>query len=334
MANILSIGKKITGCVLCATVCLAAMGSALAAPKYAIKVAYENNPGEPIDKAMNEWARLFKEKTAGQGELMLYPSSQLGSKKDVMEQMKMGAALVTLTDGAFFADYVPDFAIMMGPYLGKDYTDVIKLSQSPWFAGMSQQLDKKGFHILAANWLYGSRHMVTKKPVHTPADLKGLKIRVPNARIQIEAMKAMGATPTPMPLAEVYPALTTGVIDGAENPIPVLYGQKHHEPAKYLILTGHLDNVTNLTISQKYFERLPADVKKALVDTCLQAGDYMTRVTLEAEKDVIAKMKKEGVTVIEVDRAQFREASKSTYGKFPEWTPGLYDQLQDYLKTH
>ncbi|MGC3963465.1 MAG: C4-dicarboxylate TRAP transporter substrate-binding protein [Rhodocyclaceae bacterium] len=334
MQKIISGGKRIMACVLGSALMIAAAPSAMAASKFAIKVAYENNPGEPIDKAMNEWARLFKERTKGEGELLLYPSSQLGSKKDVMEQMKMGAAMVTLTDGAFFADYVPDFAIMMGPYLGKDYTDVIKLSNSPWFAGMSQQLDKKGFHIIAANWLYGSRHMVTKKPVRTPADLKGMKIRVPNARIQIEAMKAMGATPTPMPLAEVYPALTTGVIDGAENPIPVLYGQKHHEPAKYLILTGHLDNVTNLTISQKYFERLPADVKKALAETCLQAGDYMTRVTLEAEKDTIEKMKKEGVTVIEVNRNLFREAAKSTYTKFPEWTPGLYDQLQDYLKTH
>ncbi len=309
-------------------------GPASAAAKYSIKVAYENNPGEPTDKAMHEWARLFKEKTAGEGELLLYPSSQLGSKKDVMEQMKMGAALVTLTDGAFFADFVPDFAIMMGPYLGKDYTDVIKLSKSPIFADMSGKLEQKGFHILAANWLYGSRHMVTKKPVKTPADLKGMKIRVPNARIQIEAMKEMGGTPTPMPLAEVYPALTTGVIDGAENPIPVLYGQKHHEPAKYLILTGHLDNVTNLTIGQKYFSKLPANIQKALTDTCLEAGDFMTKITLQAEKDTIEKMKSEGVTVIEVDRNLFREASKGTYQKFPEWTPGLYDKIQDYLKNN
>lgn len=319
------------------TLCMAALlvaafaGSALAA-KYTIKAAYENNPGEPFDRAMHEWAKLFKEATNGEGEIQLYPSSQLGSKKDVMEQMKMGAAMATLTDGAFFADYIPDFAIMMGPYLGKDYTEVIKLGKTPWFADMAAQLEKKGFHILAANWLYGSRHMVTNKPVYTPADLKGLKIRVPNARIQIEAMKEMGATPTPMPLAEVYPALTTGVIDGAENPIPVLYGQKHHEPAKYLILTGHLDNVTNITIGNKYYQKLPDNIKKALAETCEQAGDYMTRIILEAEKETIEKMKAEGVTVIEVDRALFRKASKNTYTKFPEWTPGLYNKLQDYLK--
>ena len=299
--------------------------------EYKIKVAYENNPGEPFDLAMNEWARLFKEKTGGKGELLLYPSSQLGSKKDVMEQMKMGAPMVTLTDGAFFADYIPDFAILMGPYLGKDYTDIIKLSKTPWFTEMSTELDKKGFHILAANWLYGTRHMVVNKPVRSVADLKGLKIRVPNARIQIEAMNQLGATSTPMPLAEVYPALTTGVIDGAENPIPVLYGQKHHEPAKYLILSGHLDNVTNITIGNKYYSKLPDDMKKTLTETCEEAGDYMTKLILQNEQEVIEKMKKEGVTVIEINRDEFKEATKATYTKFPEWSEGLYEKVQSYL---
>lgn len=311
---------------------VAAFASVALAAQYTIKAAYENNPGEPFDRAMHEWARLFKEATDGKGEIHLYPSSQLGSKKDVMEQMKMGAAMITLTDGAFFADYIPDFAILMGPYLGKDYTELIKLSETPWFADLSSRLEEKGFHILAANWLYGSRHMVTNRPVYTPADLKGLKIRVPNTRIQIEAMKEMGATPTPMPLAEVYPALTTGVIDGAENPIPVLYGQKHHEPAKYLILTGHLDTIADITIGNKYYQQLPDDIKKALTESCKQAGDYMTRILLESEKEIVEKMKAEGVTVIEVDRALFREASKNTYLNFPEWTPGLYDTLQGYLK--
>ena len=170
------------------------------AAKYAIKVAYENNPGEPFDLSVREWARLFKERTKGEGELRVFPSSQLGSKKDVMEQMQMGAAVITLADGAFLADFkIPDFAIMMGPYLGNDYRDIIKLSETEWFAGLSDQLEKQGLHILAANWLFGRRHMLTTKPVRTPADLKGLKIRVPNTRIQTAAFEAMGATPTPMP---------------------------------------------------------------------------------------------------------------------------------------
>ena len=306
-------------------------GSVLAAD-FSIKVAYENNPGEPIDQAVREWARLFAQKTGGKGELKLYPSSQLGSKKDVMEQMKLGSGIITIADGGFFADYVPDFGILMGPYLGKDYADIFKLAKTPWFAEMDSKLQAKGFHIVTSNWLYGVRHMVTKKPVKTPEDLKGMKIRVPNNRIQIDAMKTMGATPTPMPLAEVYPALTTGVIDGAENPIPVLYAQKHHEAAKYLILSGHLDNVSQWVTSQTYFAKLPANVQKALTESADEAGNFMTKLILVAEKETSEKMKKDGVTVIEVDKKAFRDAAKPTYTHFPEWTPGLYDKVQSYLK--
>jgi TRAP-type transport system periplasmic protein len=308
------------------------MSDAFSADKIVIKIAYENNPGEPLDLAVKEWARSFAEKTKGKGELKLYPSSQLGSKKDVMEQMKLGSAIITIGDGGFFSDYVPDFGILMGPYLGKDYKDIFKLTKTPWFADLSKKLEGKGFHVLTSNWLYGTRHMVVRKQVRTPADLKGLKIRVPNNRIQIEAMKEMGATPTPMPLAEVYPALTTGVIDGAENPIPVLYGQKHHEPAKYLILTGHLDNVSQWVCGQDFYKKLPADIQKALAESGDVAGDFMTNQIAKAEKDTIAKMKKEGVTVITVDRELFRKASIGTYKKFPEWTPGLYEKVQGYLK--
>ncbi|MBS1210555.1 MAG: siaP [Proteobacteria bacterium] len=322
--------KKLLGTLIGATLCLS-MSSVFAAD-YVIKIAYENNPGEPVDLAVKEWARLFAQKTGGKGELKIYPSSMLGSKKDVMEQMKLGSAIITIADGGFFADYVPDFGILMGPYLGKDYTDIIKLSQTPWFADLNTKLQAKGYHILTSNWLYGVRHMVTKKPVKTPADLKGMKIRVPNNRIQIDAMKTMGATPTPMPLAEVYPALSTGVIDGAENPIPVLYAQKHHEAAKYLILTGHLDNVSQWVTSETYFAKLPPEVKKALTESANEAGDFMTKTILQTEKETIEKMKKEGVTVIEVDKKAFRDAAKPTYSHFPEWTPGLYDKVQSYLK--
>jgi len=328
--NVIRANKKLLGLLLGVALCFGA-GTTLAAD-YSIKVAYENNPGEPIDKAVNEWAKLFAQKTGGKGELKLYPSSQLGSKKDVMEQMKLGSAIITIADGGFFADYVPDFGILMGPYLGNDYKDIFKLAKTPWFAEMNDKLAAKGFRILTSNWLYGTRHMVTKKPVKTPEDLKGLKIRVPNNRIQIDAMKTMGATPTPMPLGEVYPALTTGVIDGAENPIPVLYGQKHHEPAKYLILSGHLDNVSQWVTSEAYFQKLPANIKKALTESADEAGNFMTNTIHQAEKETIEKMKKEGVTVIEVDRKLFREAAKPTYTHFPEWTPGLYDKVQSYLK--
>lgn len=305
--------------------------SAIAAAEYTLKVAYENNPGEPFDKAIREWARLFNEQTGGKGELVAYPSSQLGSKKDVIEQMKLGSPLITLADGAFFSDYVPDFGIMFGPYVGNSYKDIFKLNQSDWYKDLENKLDAKGLHIVSKDWLYGTRHMLTTKMVTKPEDLKGLKIRVPNNRIQIEGMKAMGATPTPLPLAEVYTSLNLKVIDGAENPIPVLYGQKHYEAAKYLILTGHVENVTNLVMGSGTYKKLPPEIQTALVNSGDQAGKYLTELVQKEEQELIEKMKTEGVTVVEVDRNLFREASKPFYTKFPEWTPGLYEKTQEII---
>lgn len=311
---------------------MACSGLSLAAAKYTIKVAYENNPGEPLDLAAKEWARVFKEKTKGEGELQLFPSSALGSKKDVMEQMKLGTGVITITDGGFLADYVPDFGILMGPYLANDYKDLFKLAKSPWFADLSTKLATKGLRIVTSNWLYGTRHFLLKKPATTPAELKGVKLRSPNNRIQIEAIQAIGATPTPMPLSEVYPALSSGVIDGTESPISVFYAMKAYETAKYLVKTGYIHNISQWVIGEKFYGKLPPEIQKALMESGDVAGDFMTQSVMAAEKDAVDKLKAAGVTIIEVDKEAFRKAAMPTYSKFPEWTPGLYDKVQGYMK--
>ncbi|WP_272691030.1 C4-dicarboxylate TRAP transporter substrate-binding protein [Providencia sp. PROV116] len=325
-------GKKLLSLTLSTMLLMGSMtNAAFADAKYKLKVAYENNPGEPFDLAIHEWAKKFNEKTNGEGELIPYPSSQLGSKKDVIEQMKLGSPLITLADGAFFSDYVPDYGIMFGPYLGLSYKDIFKLNASPWYGSLEQQLDKKGLHVVSKDWLYGSRHILANKMIQTPDDLKGLKIRVPNNKIQIKGLEAMGATPTPLPLAEVYTALNLKIIDGAENPIPVLYGQKHHEAAKFLILTGHVENVTNLVMGSKTYAKLPENIQQALVESGNEAGQFLTDLVLQQEKEIIEKMKNEGVTVVEVDRALFKEESKPFYNEFPEWSANLYQQTQDII---
>ena len=310
---------------------LSLFASAVLAADYSIKVAYENNPGEPLDLAVQEWAKLFAKKTGGKGELKLFPSSQLGSKKDVTEQMKLGSGIITITDGGFLADYVPDFGILMGPYLANDYKDLFKLAKTPWYADLSEKLAAKGLRVLTTNWLYGTRHFLLKKPAKTPEELKGVKLRSPNNRIQIEAIQSMGATPTPMPLSEVYPALSTGVIDGTESPISVFYAMKAFEAAKYLVKTGYIHNISQWIIGEKYFKKLPADVQKALMESAEEAGDIMTNSVMKAEQEAVEKLKQAGVTIIEVDREAFKKAAMPTYKKFPEWTPSLYEKVQGYM---
>ncbi|QDC02395.1 MULTISPECIES: C4-dicarboxylate TRAP transporter substrate-binding protein [Phyllobacteriaceae] len=317
-------------CLLAAGLLLAGSAAGFADP-LSIKVAYENNPGEPVDQVMHYWKDELEKKSNGEITLELFPSSQLGSKKDVTEQAMMGLNVITITDVGFLADYDPDLGVLFGPYLADDPSKLFKIYDGEWFKKKSDELKEKGIHIVMRNYLYGVRQLITKKPVRTPDDLKGMKIRVPNNNMQIKIFEAMGATPTPMPLGETFPALTQGVIDGVENPIAVLYGQKFHEEAKYLSKIGYLTNTAMFVGGEAFFSKIPADQLKLIEDTAYDAGLYSQKLTTDLDNQMIGKMKEAGVEVIDVDTAPFKALTEKVYTEFPEWTPGLYDQIKAEL---
>src|SRR5690606_31968444 len=130
---------------------------------------------------------------------------------DVIEQGLLGVNVITIADVAFLTDYDPDLGILFGPYLTDNADQLFKIYESDWFKAKEEALREKGVHIVIRNYLYGTRQLLANKRIEKPADLAGLKIRVPNNIMQIKAFELMGATPTPMPLGEVYPALTQGV---------------------------------------------------------------------------------------------------------------------------
>ncbi|TCQ05269.1 C4-dicarboxylate TRAP transporter substrate-binding protein [Serpentinicella alkaliphila] len=301
-----------------------------------IQIAYENNPGEPIDVTAIEWKRLIEERSNGSMKVELFPSSQLGSKNDLIDQMLAGDSVITLADGAFYADRgVPDFGIVFGPYIFDNWDQCWKLTESDWWQEQSDKLEEKGLKLLASNWMYGDRHLLTTKPVKTVADVKGMKIRVPNNTIQVKGFEVLGATPTPMALGEVYTSLQQGTIDGLENPLPVLYNGKFHEVAKYLTLTAHVKNFTTWIGGVTFFESLTAEQQQILMETGTEAGIFNNNLQDKIKEDTLAKFKAEGVEVIEIDLSEFQEVSKAFYS-LPEftaiWSPGLYDTVRANMK--
>ena len=323
--------KKLMASLVAVGMLIGSSAVALAA-NVSIKVAYENNPGEPFDQVMHHWKDELAKRSNGEITLELYPSSQLGSKKDVTEQAMMGLNVITISDVGFLADYDPDLGVLYGPFLTDDPAKLFKVYDGEWFKQKSEALKEKGIHIVMPNYLYGVRHLIAKKPVRTPEDLKGMKIRIPNNVMQIKTFEAMGATPTPMPLGETFPALAQGVIDGVENPISVLYGQKIQEEAKYLSKIGYLTNAALMVGGEAFFSTLPEDQLKLIHETAYDAGLYSQKLTTQLDNEMIAKMQEAGVEVIEVDRAPFRALAEKVYTQFPEWTPGLYDQIKAELQ--
>lgn len=302
-----------------------------------IQLGYENNPGEAIDLGCNEWARLVEEKSGGNIKIEVFPSSQLGSKVDLIDQMLAGAPVITLADGAFYADRgVPDFGILFGPYLFSDWEECWKLTESPLYEKLCGELEGQGIKILTSNWIYGDRHILSKKPIRSLADLKGMKIRVPSNDIQVQGMQVLGANPTPMALGDVYTALQQGTIDGFEQPITVIYAGKYYEAAKYLTLSEHVKNNTTWICGTDFFNSLTEEQQKILIECGEEAGIYNNEQYFEQEEQALEGLKAAGVEVIEVDKDAFRKAAEQFYqlDMFTSvWSDGLYDQVKEAMKV-
>ena len=303
-------------------------------PEVVLDVAFENNSSEPIGQGWEKAQEIIKEKSGGKMTIEVYPDSQLGDKSSLIDSMLLGEPVCTLADGAFYADYgIKDMGILFGPFLFDNWDECWTLIESDWYEEQCKKLEEKGLKIIASNWMYGERHILTNTPVNTVDNLKGLKIRVPSNEIQSLGFDVLGATSTGMSLGDVYQALQTKTIDGAENPIATLYGRKLHEVAPYLILDGHVKNFTTWVVSADWFNSLTEEQQNWLVETAQEAGEYNNDVLQEAEKDYLQKMVDEGVTVVDPSEEVldgFREKAAAFYemGNRFGWSDGLYETVR------
>lgn len=303
-----------------------------------IQIGFENSISEPVGQGLQKWKELVDQKGDGSLRIELFPDSQLGNKTDLIDQMLLGEAVMTLADGAFFADYgVPDMGIVFGPFLFDNWEQCWQMVDSEWYAEQNAKLEQMGIKNVASNWAYGIRNTLTTKPVHSVADLKGLQIRVPTNQIQTKGFEVLGATPVGMSLGDVYTALQQGTIDGGENPLSTLYGRKHHEVAKYLILDGHVYNFTNWIMSAQLFNSLTPEQQKLLVETGREAGVYNNELQAQSDAKYLELMEKEGVTVYTPNAEEmkgFKEAAQAFYkdGSVFGWSDGLYEKVQAIFK--
>lgn len=324
--------KKMLSLVL-ALMMLFAVASA-GAEEIVLQVGFENSLSEPVGQGLLKWQELVAEKGDGSLRIELFPDSQLGNKTDLIDQMLLGEPVMTLADGAFFADYgVPDMGIVFGPFLFDNWDQCWTLIESDWWNEQCAKLETMGIKMVAANWAYGARHTLTNKPVKTVEDLQGMQIRVPTNQIQTKGFEVLGATPVGMSLGDVYTALQQGTIDGGENPLATLYSRKHHEVSKYLILDGHVLNFTNFVCSADWFNSLTPEQQELLLSTGKEAGVYNNEKQAEADAYYLDLMVKEGVTVTYPDEATlqgFRDKAAAFYaqGATFGWSDGLFETVK------
>jgi tripartite ATP-independent transporter DctP family solute receptor len=272
-------------------------------------------PKEPYHDGFLAWAKAVDARTKGQLKIEVFHSAQLGKEEDILEQIRQGANIGQNTDSARMGNYVPGIAVMNGPYFAETLEEVAKLRKAPTVVKWQEELATKfGFKVVSFNWVQGYRHFFTNKPIRTPEDLKGLRIRTPPAPIWQESIRALGATPVAMAFGEMYPGLQQRAIDGVELVYNNIPGGRFYEVLKFANETKHIMLINFEVVSSKWFDSLPKDLQTALVEECDKAGEETSRQIFKLEAEVEQQLKGRGMTIVkDVNLAAFRKAGEKAY---------------------
>ncbi|HEY8242774.1 MAG TPA: TRAP transporter substrate-binding protein [Casimicrobiaceae bacterium] len=291
-----------------------------------IKLGHVGEPGSVFQKSADEYAKRANAKLGGKAKVVVYGSSQLGSDEEMVQKLKLGTIDMALPS-TVMSSQVDLFGVFEMPYLVKDRAHMMRIEKELFWAKLAPEAEKKGLKVLAV-WENGFRQITnSKRPIRTPADLAGIKLRVPGGKWRVKMFQAYGANPSPMKFSEVFTALQTGVMDGEENPFTQIYSAKFQEVQKYLSLTGHVYTPAYLTVGKTKWEAIPADVRKVLEDTARETQAYVYEVAAKDDDDLLGKLKAAGMQVNEADKDAFIAASKPIYEEFGKEVAGAKDVI-------
>jgi tripartite ATP-independent transporter DctP family solute receptor len=283
--------------------------AASSAPVKIIKIGNVQPPEDPMTLCAIKFAELVAAKTNGQVKVEVVPGGQLGTDREMIEAMRMGSLDMSIEGSINFEAFVPETAFVDLPFMFKDRQTAFKALDGP----TSQQIwgtviEKIGVRILAMPE-NGFRQITTAKtPIRALADLKGLKMRVPQTKLYTDTFKALGTLPTPITFTELFTALQSGVVEGEENGFPLIYSSKFYEVQKFLAVTNHIYDAAPLAMSEKTFQSLTPDQQKAVQAAAIEARDFQRQFIIAREDDLIKKLKAAGMTFTYPARDEFVKA--------------------------
>ncbi len=302
---------------------------ALAAPAWAqleIKLGHVGEPGSIFQKAADEFARRANAKLGNKAKVTVFGSSQLGGDKEMVQKLKLGTLDIAVPSTVMSSE-VDLFGIFDMPYIVKDRTHMAKIEKEIFWPKLEPEAEKKGLRVLAL-WENGIRQITNnKRPIKVPADLQGIKLRVPEGKWRVKMFQAYGANPSPMKFSELFTALQTGVMDGEENPFTQIYSAKLQEVQKYLSLSGHVYTPAYVVVGTRHWNTLPADVRKILEDTAKETQAFVYETAAKDDNELLGKLKAAGMQVNDVDKDAFIKASAAIYEEFGKEVPGAKELI-------
>ncbi len=297
-----------------------------------LKAGHSANPDEPYHIGLQAFADKVKERTNGRVEIQIFPNNQLGNEKEMIEGLLLGTLDITVPSNGVVTNFVSELGIFDLPFLFRDREHMYKVMDGPVGQKLDQAMAQKGFKLLAF-YEAGIRHiMTTKQPIEKYEDLAGLKIRTMQVPAHVASFNAFNANATPMAYSELYGALQSGVIDGAEAANTNYNSKKFYEVAPYWATVAWTALVADLIMSKEKFDSLPADIQQALVESALESAAVERKTYAESDASLLAVLKEKGVKVSNPDTTPFREASKAVYDEFVK-TPEQKATLEQILNT-
>ncbi|MEN9759641.1 MAG: hypothetical protein RLZZ281_714 [Pseudomonadota bacterium] len=297
-----------------------ATGSALA-QNIEIKLGHVGSPGSLFAQSAEEFAKRANAKLGNKAKVTVFGSSQLGGDKEMVQKLKLGTLDLSLPSSVMSSES-DLFGIFELPYLVQDRKHMQKIEKEIVWPVLAPEAEKKGLKVIAV-WENGYRHITnSKRPIKVPADLKGIKLRVPEGKWRVRMFQEYGANPSPMSFKELFTALQTGVMDGQENPFTQIYSSKLHEVQKFISLSGHVYTPAYLTAGSKKWASLPADVRKILEDTAKETQGFVYQTAEKEDRELLEKIKAAGTAANEVDKKAFVAASKDIYTDFGKEVKG------------
>jgi TRAP-type transport system periplasmic protein len=302
------------------------LGAAPAWAQQELKLGHVGEPGSLFQMSADEFARRANAKLGGKAKVVTFGSSQLGGDKEMLQKVKLGT-LDMVAPSTVMSSEVDLFGVFEMPYLVKDRAHMGRIEREVFWAKLAPEAEKKGLKILAV-WENGYRQITnSKRPIRVPADLKGIKLRVPEGKWRVKMFQAYGANPSPMKFSELFTALQTGVMDGQENPFTQIYSAKLQEVQKFLSLSNHVYTPAYLIIGMRQWNALPPDVRKVLEDTAKETQAFVYETAAKDDTALLEKLKQAGMQVNDVDQNAFVAASRPIYDEFSAEVPGAKEVI-------
>lgn len=293
----------------------AAISGAALAADIVLKAGHSQNAGEPMDLGLKMISEHLEKATGGKAKIEVFPNMQLGGEVEMIKQVLTGSLDITSPSNAPLTNFVQELKIFDMPFLFRDEDHMIKVLRGPVLQDINTIVAKSGIRLLGV-YNVGVRHIMSKKPVKSIADLEGLKIRTMQSKYHMAAFNAFGANATPISYAELYSSLQTGVVDGAEAANTNYFEKKFYEVAPYWGQLGWTILTAPIIMSEKKFASLPKNVQDALLEGGQKAAIWEQDHYASVDKERLKSLEGAGVTITKLDTAPFQEAAAKVHAEF------------------